>query len=1272
MITERPLPQESRIAFSPPQPGRRNSVRALPVALLLAASLGASCGGQSRRELGSGSRPAPLPSRLGEQEVAHLEAWSREDDTAALLYGMVLQERGYPRAGARVLGALLRSSDDPALLEAAAGRLAAAYDDVPSPPPARAGAPLWPLLRRVIHGTGPLPPYLGCPDAFTMTRLETTLPYFHFLDLLSPATSSTDTEVSAVPQAEGTDATEPAARFALPRSLPARRCELTLTQPSNPKSADLATPTLWSAGGGLYAEVETEVPARAFAQTLVVESPAHVQLALVDKRTREKPESATETILLSQRDIESLRPGWTAVLVPPSSTPKILRLRIATAQRSARLLLAWLPDTQLPAAAFREDQAPLSTFMDREATGRLVAALVALGRFQAPDALQLLAKADDVFSLLVKAQAAASDPLRSSDMRTRAVKAHYSALRDRAPDWWRPQLALASSEVLGGQIAEGERTLDALRRAYPKVSVLATRQAALLLKRGSDAEAARLLAPLAATRPEACELLGMWYQATRGGPALERARAERALLRCRPDMPGLVDNALTEARVADATRALEHWRTELGTPLPDDYHARALRLALLEGAGRPASSEDANARLDAAVAGLDTPFWQAHLAPISEVRARLTPVLSRRSAPDQATLRLTDLEAALHTPTANQEHALLEELLLDLALDPAPVLAAYRRRKPKYEAPSVYILDYTLIRVFPDGSAVEYTHNLISIDSESAVQSESEVALPEGALPLALRTFKADGRVLDGEPIAEKQSISLPLVAVGDAIEVAYLRRLPADPTYRGGYLSPRFYFQAAEVPFDRSEFVLIFPESAPIRVDTRGTPPKAETSSVRSAAGTLQVLRFRADKQQPHKTEHLAPPFILWAPSVRVGTEADWVDFERAFAHVLLGRSIEDPRDKEWARATFGKASDPVAAAFAYVLENIEENGDLAGQAAAMLADGRGNRARVLAYVLRLLGEAPELLVAQTVAFDGQALGLPDEGRFSVPVLRVKQPSGETRWLDPSSRYVAAGYLSPLIHGQPALTLGLRDREATGELALVTLPAGDLDADRLEMNLDIQIKAGGGARIVLTEVRYGAAGAPWRDALQQMPPHAWARQLESSYVAGLFPGAAVKAVEATHLDDADQPLVLRFVIEVERFLQGFKQDRARLPSLNPVQLEKRLAREQERKKPLLLPAPVVRSLRANFDLGPYTLAGALPPAKTISEDALLAYAQIWSTSKTGQLTLEEELKLKPALVVPEAYPSFVRACRNVDNAQQRNVELERAPRTSSASTPKQ
>ncbi len=1234
------------------------------VALALLMIFAMSCGGQSRRGLRGNDGPAPLPRNLGEQEVAHLEAWSREDDAAALLYGIALQERGYPRAGARVLDALLRASDDPSLLEAAAGRLAAYYEDVPSAPPARAGAPLWPLLRRVIHGTGPLPQHLGCPDAFTLTRLETTLPYFHYLDLLPVDAGNDRSAVSTQETTRTWDSGGASALSTLPRSITARRCELTLTQPENAKATDRAPGVALSTGRGVYAEVEAEVPARAFAQTLVVESMAHIQVTLVEH-------DGKETVLLAQRDLETLRPGWAAVLVPASSKPRTLRLRVATGQRSARVLLAWLPDTQLPATGWRQDQAALTTFMDREATGRLVAALVAHGRLQSPDALQLLADADDVFSLWVKAQAAASDPLRSEDVRTRAVKAHYTTLRERAPKWWRPQLALASSAILGGQVAEGERVLDALRREYPKLSVLAARQAALLLKRGSDAEAARLLAPLAATRPEACEVHGLWFQATHRGPAAERARAEKALLRCRPELPGLVDSALSEVRLDDAAHALDTWRAELGTPLPDDYHVRALRLALLEGAGQPDAPDAAASRLDAAIKGLDSPFWQAHLAPAGEVRAHLAPLASSRSAPDDATLRLADLEAALDASKSDQNATLLGELLLGLTLDPAPVLAAYRRRKPKYEAPSVYILDYTLIRVFPDGSALEYTHNVISIDSESAVQSESEVSLPEGALPLALRTFKADGRVLDGEPIAEKQSISLPLVAVGDAIELAYVRRLPADPTYRGGYLSPRFYFQAAEVPFDRSEFVLVFPEGAPVSVDARGAAPQAETSKVNHTAGPLQVLRFRADKQQPHKTEPLAPPFTLWAPSVRVGTAASWLDFERTFAHVLLGRSVADPRDQGWARATFGQASDPVAAVFAYVLEHIEENGDLAGQAAAMLADGRGNRARVLAYLLRLLGEQPELLLAQTVAFDGQALGLPDEGRFTVPVVRVANPGGEARWLDPSSRYVAAGYLSPLIRGQHALGLSTADREATRELALATLPDGHADADRLEMNLDIELTAGGGARMTLNEVRYGAAGAPWREALQQMPPHAWARQVESSYVAGFFPGAEVKAVEAEHLEDAEQPLKLRFVIHVERFLAGGSQGRARLPSLNPAQLEKRLAREQQRQEPLLLPAPVVRSLRARIDLGPYALAGTLPSPVEVSEDALIAFDQQWHKPKAGQLSLEEHLRLKPTLIAPEAYPAFASACRNIDSAQQRNIDLVPAKRASNSSPPK-
>ena len=103
---------------------------------------------------------------------------------------------------------------------------------------------------------------------------------------------------------------------------------------------------------------------------------------------------------------------------------------------------------------------------------------------------------------------------------------------------------------------------------------------------------------------------------------------------------------------------------------------------------------------------------------------------------------------------------------------------------------------------------------------------------------LALRTLKADGTVLEPESL-DKDTVSLPGVGVGDAVELEYLLAHPARRAASPGWTAGAFYFQVAGVADDWATYAVLAPRGSGMTVDAHNMPaPTVKTE------GQLDVLR--------------------------------------------------------------------------------------------------------------------------------------------------------------------------------------------------------------------------------------------------------------------------------------------------------------------------------------------------------------------------------------------------------------------------------------------
>jgi len=247
-----------------------------------------------------------------------------------------------------------------------------------------------------------------------------------------------------------------------------------------------------------------------------------------------------------------------------------------------------------------------------------------------------------------------------------------------------------------------------------------------------------------------------------------------------------------------------------------DYSAAADELARLRSLGEPldepqrVDSElelaELRGREDAigALRARRTAIWPDRPEPVLDGADRLIAAGKRSEASEFLAKSIEAHPAELADLSRVYQALGGKDAFAGLRRDGRDVIARFEASGEQYNGPQLLLLDYTIVRLFPDGSSVELTHNIFRVQSEEAVDEAGEFSVPEGARLLTLRTIKADGRRLEPDPIAGKASWSLPGLALGDYVEFETVKAESPSLGFPGGYLGNRFYFKSFEVPFHR------------------------------------------------------------------------------------------------------------------------------------------------------------------------------------------------------------------------------------------------------------------------------------------------------------------------------------------------------------------------------------------------------------------------------------------------------------------------------------
>lgn len=839
----------------------------------------------------------------------------------------------------------------------------------------------------------------------------------------------------------------------------------------------------------------------------------------------------------------------------------------------------------------------------------------------------------------LQAAVALADPLVTNDMRRDNARRLLRGIMERDDRAWFPVLQIARLKAAEGRDQEAIADLRAALQRWPELSTVQLSLLELLLARGWDAQAEEHIARALELSPGTCPPINA---------ALANAR--------RRDRIEDIDRYVEAAMECDA-RSSERYQLFVRARRWEDAANELQRLTTLEPA--QARQRLIPSQLDVAEGRADT---DAILALLNELRDLSPQADTVRLAIADRQLARGQRQAALQTlsDALEQEPASMADLrrirtalggefeLEGYRVDGAEVIAAFEASERAYEEPQVLVFDYTVVRVFPDMSSIALTHQIYKLQSEEAVDGQGEFSPPPGATMLKLQTIKPDGRILEPDLIEGKETISLPNLAVGDYVEQEYLRVLDPPSGIPGGLLGDRFYFASFELPFDRSELVVLLPEGMDVTVDPRGPAPETERRTVDGHT----LLRWAVTQSEPLVQEPASVAAREFIPSINWGVNATWGGFLGGLRDVLADRNVVDRVAQRLATEIIGNASsgnEKARRIYYWLLENVENNNDVFGQAAAMIAGRTGNRARALHYMLGLVGVRSQLVLGRGFGNDQTESELADEETYSNLIVRL----GETNtYLQPTSRGIPFGYISPALRGQDALVLA--PVSDTSSVERLTLPAASEGTDSRSIDITADVAADGSATVEVVETFRGHEAIQWRDDLEGVPEAMIEQRFEEAYVARILNGATLEELRITGREQPEEPFVLRYTARV-RALARSDGGVLTLPSVYPTMMTPRFARVDSRTTAQIVGPPMNMSVSLHVRTPDGAPRTAMQP---VSLERNGASFTMRARREGDYLHIERNLKVPLMRVSASDYPAWAAFARAVDQAEAREIPL--------------
>lgn len=555
---------------------------------------------------------------------------------------------------------------------------------------------------------------------------------------------------------------------------------------------------------------------------------------------------------------------------------------------------------------------------------------------------------------------------------------------------------------------------------------------------------------------------------------------------------------------------------------------------------------------------------------------------------------------------------------------------------------SVVLLEKTVDRVRPDGSALSLRHAIVRLQTKEATDRAGEFGSAPEAMVLAARTLKSDGRSVPADRHAGKEDLSFSALAPGDAVQRKWIE-ISSPATAWGGYLK-RFRFHGSS-PVVRTERVVIVPKGAQLWTHSyHGAPEPIVTHGP-----TESVYRWRGRDISPVAPEPHATSANESLPFVVVSVNLDAI---APRATPLLG-TLETLRGSQQvdhlARALTATISAPQAKLthlYRYVIAHIDDGP--ARPPERVLTTGRGERSGLLVALARASGLQSDVVWAAAGIAPQLQPAYPDSEAFSTRLVRTQLPNGAVMWANLEDQQTWLGQLPPHFEG------GRFIRARANDLHVEHIEPSQVDAWRAHTQVELTVDALGQAtgHVRLT-IPSGYAG-PLRAFFGSAQARDIQQQLQG-LSATLLPSARLIAHRAEPLQDHLRDLTIDLELEVPFFMsrQGselvaeqFFGTPLTLRTMGLPTLQTYLT-VPVRHRPLLV-RPVAETMVVTVNLPPTTDAILAAPRTVSSKVPGCTITQRVEASQDGQrLQLHMRYDTKLQRVAPSAYPDFAAAAQD-------------------------
>ncbi|MDZ4694066.1 MAG: hypothetical protein SGI86_02895 [Deltaproteobacteria bacterium] len=596
-------------------------------------------------------------------------------------------------------------------------------------------------------------------------------------------------------------------------------------------------------------------------------------------------------------------------------------------------------------------------------------------------------------------------------------------------------------------------------------------------------------------------------------------------------------------------------------------------------------------------------------------------------------------------------------------LDGLAVVQAFSSSGRKYQAPAVLVLDRTVEQLHPDGAREILTHNIVRVQSKEGIDRWGEVSVPSGAELLRLRTIKSDGRVLQPESIAGKETISAPELEIGDYIEWETLELVAPVSAFAPGFVGNRFFFQSPEAPLDRSEYWMVIPSGIELHMDARAGAPKP---LVESTEKKTQVWKFSAHGMPQLFAERSSVDAREFIPSVRLSAGVGPANWIRYLGEQIRTSARGTPELRRFALKQFGGVADPAEAIVRWVGRHIENEGTWDSQASFALAKGRGSRFALILALADAVGLHVEPVVARSLNLSS-AEAAPDIHNFedySELVLsfapdKISGSAWHSTWRHayPALRYAGLDHLPSHLAGAPFVRL--QNERETG-----LLPRNEQD-DR-QVTIEAAVAADGGAHFEVEETLLGIPSYEWVESLEQLgdDKKKLNREFERGWLAHHFPGAELKRLVVESARDAPERTRLRYIFNVPRFAAMGGDTLTVRPAFFGSNLGRRFASEAVRTTTLRMTRdiPLTMLVKMRFPAGSRVIDAGFSENLDLSVPGFVFDERRTAAGALGNhgavVVVERRVRVPIARIAPANYPRVAPLLRKTDQLESSPIRV--------------